>query len=98
MAKPNNTETAPRTTDIKWGPEAEAEPVYTAKVGETLTAEVEVVFFTDVNEATEVELLWGTTTAVVMGLDELPVEEEAIDTADKPRDLTGCTIEELLMP
>jgi hypothetical protein len=58
---------------------------------------VEVVFFTDVNEANEVELLWGTTTAVVMGLDELPVEE-AIDTADKPRDLTGCTIEELLMP
>jgi hypothetical protein len=75
----------------------EAEPVYKVRVGETLTAEVEVVFSTDVNEATEVELLWGTTPAVVLGLDE-SFAEEAIDTADEPRDLTGCTIEELLMP
>jgi hypothetical protein len=88
---------APKTTDIIRGSEVEAEPVYKARVGRTLTVEVEVLVFTDVSEATEVELLWGTTPAVVLGLDESSAEE-AMDTADEPRDLTGCTIEELLMP
>jgi hypothetical protein len=45
---------APKTTDIIRGSEVEAEPVYKARVGRTLTVEVEVLVFTDVSEATEV--------------------------------------------
>lgn len=49
--------TARRTTDNIRGAEAEAEPVYNARDGKPLAAEVVVFFFADSGDATKIELM-----------------------------------------
>jgi len=69
-----------KATDNVRGAEIEAEPVYSARVGRPLTAEVGALCFVDEDATTKLELLCGNTLAVVIVLDELPVDATS-DTA-----------------
>jgi hypothetical protein len=92
-AKPNNTQTAPRTTDITRGSAAEAEPIYNASVGEPLLTKVEWLFLTKAVDAMGVELLCGMTPAVMVGLEELPTKG-VTDPAVETEELSGCKVKE----
>jgi hypothetical protein len=59
-----------------------------------LLAEVEVLFSTEIADGTGVALSFGTTPAVVTGLNELPIEE-ATDRTGETEELSGCKVEEL---